>query len=85
MMLIHKNSSILVNLMIRRKKQTWTLVRSSTPSIFTNSLLPSEIDFSHWSHKTTKIFKLPAEYIHPSKINFNLPTGGVPEIAFVGR
>ena len=66
-------------------KNKWTLSRCSTDSIYTISILDNNIDYSHFTPQASQLFRQESKYISPQELHFELPRGGVPEFAFVGR
>lgn len=62
------------------------VIRSRTPSVFICPPLdPDLVDYSQWAKKAQYLFSLSKEYVHPSSINYELPTDERPEFAFIGR
>jgi hypothetical protein len=55
------------------------------PSVFTNSLLDSNIDYNPWSSNAKTLFNSRTEYVGPERFNYELPKNGIPEFAFIGR
>jgi hypothetical protein len=62
------------------------VIRTRTPSVFICPPLdPDLVDYSQWEKRAEYLFSLSKEYVHPSTINYELPTDERPEFAFIGR
>ena len=63
------------------------ILPTSYPTVYTCTPLdPQLVEFPMLSHQqSADLFGLPARYIHPKEFEYQLPTQGVPEFAFVGR
>lgn len=63
------------------------LLPTSLPTVFTCTPLdPSLVGFSRAVElQASELFSLPAAYVAPKDLNYQLPERGIPEIAFVGR
>ena len=61
-------------------------IASRTPSIhIPTDLDPELVDYTSFLSKQRDLFGLDAKYISPADFGHKLPTGNVPEFAFVGR
>jgi hypothetical protein len=67
------------------KSLNWSVITTTTESVFTISLMEPEINFSQWSNAAMKLFESETKYIPPKDFGYKLPQEGVPEYAFVGR
>ena len=61
------------------------VIQTTTNSIYTTTDLDPEYNLSKWSSSAKTLFSMHPSYIHPQEMNYGLPTGGIPEFAFVGR
>eukprot|EP01032_Pedospumella_encystans_P014468 gene14468-16610_t len=61
------------------------IVQTTTSSIYTTTELDPQYDLTRWGPAAKTLFSMHPSYIHPSELNYGLPTNGVPEFAFVGR
>jgi hypothetical protein len=68
-------------------KPDFKLLTTSLPTVFTCTPLdPSLVGFSRTvDTQAAELFSLPAAYVAPKDLNYQLPERGIPEIAFVGR
>jgi hypothetical protein len=74
-----------VSQVVKNEKVTWSVVPTSTESVFTISEMDSEINFSQWHSAASKLFQSESKYIPPKDFGYQLPHEGIPEYAFVGR
>ena len=63
----------------------WSVITTTTNSVFTINEMEKDIDFISWTSQASKLFRCEASYISPKEFNYQLPSHGVPEYAFVGR
>lgn len=57
----------------------------ATPSMYTLSTAPELVDYKRYEAKARGMFGLKASFLSPKDFNYELPSKGVPEFAFVGR
>jgi hypothetical protein len=70
---------------MKNEKVTWSVIPTSTESVFTISEMESEINFSQWNQSASKLFQSESKYIPPKDFGYQLPHEGIAEYAFVGR
>lgn len=58
---------------------------STTVSIYVDSELESEVDYTGSAKLAKMTFFYPSRYVAPKEFKYELPTNRVPEFAFVGR
>ena len=61
------------------------VMQSATPSVYVCEPLDPNVDYSRWGGKADRLFSLNREYVSPTNLNYELPTAGKPEFAFIGR
>jgi hypothetical protein len=63
------------------------ILATKYPTVYTCTPLdPNLVEYPSLTHQqSADLFGLAARYIHPKEFNYQLPTQGVPEFAFVGR
>jgi hypothetical protein len=67
------------------KEPSWSVITTTTESVFTINLMEPEIPFSQWTNAAMKLFQSETKYIPPKEFGYKLPQEGIPEYAFVGR
>jgi GTP-binding protein len=60
-------------------------IETNVTNVYTSNKLDPEIDLSSYASNAKKIFDLNPKYIHPVEFNYELPSKGIPEFAFIGR
>ena len=58
---------------------------TNVESVFTSTLLEPIVELPLYGCAASSLFNLPACYLSPKDLNYNLPTNNVSEIAFIGR
>lgn len=58
---------------------------TNVESVFTSISLEPIVELPLYSGAASSLFNLPAKYLSPKDLNYNLPTNNVSEIAFIGR
>jgi len=53
--------------------------------MYTLSVSPDEVDYRKWASKARALFGSRASFMSPADFGYELPSGGVPEFAFIGR
>lgn len=66
-------------------KEPIRVIETSTPGIYTTTELNPTYDLSKSGASAKSLFSLHPSYVHPEEMDYNLPTQGKPEFAFVGR
>lgn len=62
-----------------------TVLQSSTPSVYICEPLDPDIDYTPFAKRSDYMFSLKRDYVSPIDINYELPSEGRPEFAFIGR
>ena len=61
------------------------ILQTTLPTVFTTSEMDPDVDLGRYGSATKELFTASPNYLHPADLNYNFPTDGSPEFAFVGR
>jgi ribosome biogenesis GTPase A len=61
------------------------VIRTSVPTIYATSEVNPELQLNRWAPVAKTLFSAHTSYLHPETLNYEYPTDGAPEFAFVGR